>query len=57
MVHYSLFMVLCLNVMLFRVSRRSRTRDARARTYVFVRFRTVQYSTIVQYEYKQDIEV
>ena len=41
MVHYSLFMVLCLNFMLFCVSRRSRALDARA--HVFVRFCTVQY--------------
>ena len=45
MVHYSLVMVLCLNFMLFRVSRRSRARDARGFSYVFVRFRTVQYES------------
>ena len=45
MVHYSLVMVLCLNFMLFRVSRRSRACDARARALFFVRFRTVQYES------------
>ena len=45
MVHYSLFMVLCLNVMLFRVSRDVCARVMRAR----VRFLAFSYCT-VQYE-------
>ena len=48
MVHYSLAMVLCLNFMIFRVSRHSCARDAR------VRFRAFLYSTI---RIKQDIKV
>ena len=41
MVHCSLFMVLCLNFMLFRVSRCSRARGARERAQV--RFRAFSY--------------
>ena len=44
MVYFSLFMLLCLHFMLFCVSRRSRARDARVRTFscVFVQYNTNQ---------------